>query len=207
VATLKAYEGTSLALAITVNSSNPDDPQDPSVLLAPATAPFDLFIARTGEYGHQIHLTQFPGTDLMDTTLFLNPNDGSSAANGAWFVNTQGLPFALNVPNYTPWMQETISIDQAFPDLSNFATYGATAQGGVFSGWYNDPFNGPVLPTETVNFGALYSAGANGLLPEPIEGWVGPLVGSAGPCYPTNFGSGPGSSLTERRSRAPRGHR
>ena len=40
------------------------------VSLDMAAAPFDLFIARTGKIGHQIHLSQSAGTASMNTALF-----------------------------------------------------------------------------------------------------------------------------------------
>jgi LruC domain-containing protein len=107
----------SKSLAATIRFSKPVD-------LDVSRAPFDLFIARTGQYGHQIHLSPYGGTDGMDRSLFGSADDGST--DSRHFVNRNGLPFALNVPDFIPWPQETVSIDRVYPDIVGFAASGGT---------------------------------------------------------------------------------
>ena len=64
-----------------------------------AQAPFDLFLARVGDRGHQFHRPQYAGTDTMNTSLFGTGDDASTPARH--FVNHQGIPFVLNVPAVT----------------------------------------------------------------------------------------------------------
>jgi LruC domain-containing protein len=95
-------------------------------------APFDLFIARTSDYGHQIHLPQYGGTSLVDSSLFDTGDDNSSAATGTYYVNKQGVPFALNVPQTIPWPTETTPIDLAYPDIDAYFASGGTQH----TDWY-----------------------------------------------------------------------
>jgi LruC domain-containing protein len=87
-----------------------------------STAPCDLFIARTDNFRHQIHLPTYGGTERMDRRLFGTENDGSSSERH--FVNRNGLPFALNVPQFVPWPQETVAIDRVYPGIVGFAQSG-----------------------------------------------------------------------------------
>src|SRR3954451_10366580 len=48
------------------------------------------------------------------------------------FVNRNGLPFALNVPQFVPWPQETVAIDRVYPDIVAFAASGGTQH----TDWY-----------------------------------------------------------------------
>ena len=100
------------------------------VALDMSTAPFDLFIARTGDAGHQVHQAQYAGTSSMNAALFNTGTDGSTS--GRHFINQNGLPFALNVPQVIEWPQETISIERVYPDVTGFATSGGTQH----ADWY-----------------------------------------------------------------------
>lgn len=89
-----------------------------------ALFPFDVFIFRTGEYGHQIHQPQFGGTDAVRSDLFGTLNDGSTQSR--FYVDTRGVPFALGVPSSSLWPKENTRIETVFPHLVDFA-----ASGGV----------------------------------------------------------------------------
>ncbi|MCU0653786.1 MAG: LruC domain-containing protein [Polyangiaceae bacterium] len=92
-----------------------------------ALAPFDVFLFRSETPSHEIHLPSFQGTSRMNPALFGTAADGSTP--GRWFVNNQGLPYALHVPVATLYPKEEIAIDQVFPAITTFAaTAGASAQ-------------------------------------------------------------------------------
>jgi LruC domain-containing protein len=109
-----------------------------------STAPFDLFIARTDNFRHQIHLPTYGGTERMDRRLFGTENDGSSSERH--FVNRNGLPFALHVPQFVPWPQETVAIDRVYPDIVAFAASGGTQH----TDWY---LNNVVLSLSVAGLG------------------------------------------------------
>jgi LruC domain-containing protein len=108
------------------------------VALSAAAAPFDVFLARTGSPGHQVHLPQYAGTARMDAALFGTADDGSTA--NRHFVNRQGLPFALNVPSNIAWPREWQSIEGAYPDIIRFAA----SAGGEAGNWYATNVNRPM---------------------------------------------------------------
>jgi LruC domain-containing protein len=87
--------------------------------LAIGDAPFDVHIFRTADPAHEIHRPQFPGTRAIRTSLFGSAQDGSGG--GRFFVDTDGLPFALVVPSSAEFPREHEAIQQLFPDIVGFA--------------------------------------------------------------------------------------
>ena len=114
-------------------------------------APFDLFLFRSSNPSHQVHLPRYGGTAAFDATLFGSGDDGS--APGRWFVDQQGLPFALNVPIATPYPAEGTAISQLFPRIVDFAASGGASATDFYttpiaSAQYTDA-NGAGAPTPT----------------------------------------------------------
>ncbi len=94
----------------------------PAVELAIGGAPYDIFISR--KRGHEIHRPEFSGTAEMDRTLFGTGRDGSS--DSRWFVDRQGLPYALVMPALVRYPLEATSISALYPDIVEFARSGGT---------------------------------------------------------------------------------
>ena len=90
--------------------------------LPTAEVPFDLFYFRSYDFSHEIHLPQYPGTSHMDPEFFGQEVDGSNDSLGRYFVNTSGLPYALDVPSVTPWPNEDTRIEELFPNIVTFAS-------------------------------------------------------------------------------------
>jgi LruC domain-containing protein len=95
-----------------------------------AQAPFDLFIFHVFAPAHEIHRPAYGGTARMDTTLFGTQDDGS--APGRAFVDTQGLPFALELPVFDAWPAEGQDIAWLFPDIIGFATSGGATNADFY---------------------------------------------------------------------------
>ena len=114
-------------------------------------APFDLFLARTGDNGHQIHVPQYSGTNLVDQSLFNTFDDNSSAATGRYYVNTQGVPFALSVPQVIQWPVEHTPIDLAYPDIVGYFASGGTQN----TDWYLTNVNQQYLYSSVPEPGSL----------------------------------------------------
>ena len=85
-------------------------------------APFDVFIFRAGDFGHQIHLPAYGGTAAMRSDLFGTESDAS--APGRHFIHRNGTPFALNLQGTARYPLEGVRIDQLFPDIVSFASSG-----------------------------------------------------------------------------------
>lgn len=93
--------------------------------------PFDLFYFRTANDTHQIHRPAYQGTDVMDQTLFGTANDGSSP--GRWFVDGNGLPFVIAIPQLSAWTTEFTPLTSLYPNLSTFASSGGVQASDFYS--------------------------------------------------------------------------
>ena len=89
------------------------------VLLPTGEAPFDLYLFRAANPGHQIHRPIYAGTSRMDASLFGSSDDGSSPTRR--FVDSAGLPFALVFPQIVPYPRESVEIAQLYPNIVGFA--------------------------------------------------------------------------------------
>lgn len=89
-----------------------------------ADAPFDLFIYRSDDWSHQIHLPRYGGTQSMDASLFGSADDGSTA--GRHFVDTYGLPFVLDIPGDAVYPVERTPISSLYPQITTFAASAGT---------------------------------------------------------------------------------
>ncbi len=111
------------------------------------SAPFDLFIWQSAHPGHQIHQAQYPGTASMDKSLFATSNDNSprlGAGPGPHFINQQGLPFALQIPEIVLWPKEKIMLSDVYPHVSDYAGWTGAPSANPFADWYSsevDPRN------------------------------------------------------------------
>jgi len=102
----------------------------PSVL-DPAAAPYDLFLFRTGDPSHEIHQPRYAGSSLMNAGLFGTLQDGSTP--GRHFVDSQGLPAFLLLPQATPYPSEGTPISSLFPNISTFAASGGASAQDFFT--------------------------------------------------------------------------
>ncbi len=115
------------------------------VALNMSEAPFDIFLQKVGNPGHQIHRVMYAGTASMDNTLFNTGDDASSP--GRTFVDTNGLPFMVEIPHVALYPSEATAISVAYPDILAWAASGGTTN----QDWY----------TSTVNASATYSGGVS----------------------------------------------
>ncbi|CAN0585270.1 unnamed protein product, partial [Laminaria digitata] len=102
--------GSTLVVEVTLNT--------PTTMVI-GEAPYDVFLFRVGNPGHEIHRPEYSGTSRMDQTLFGTNDDGSTP--GRWFTDTSGLPSMLLVPDATAYPKEATSIRALFPDIAGFA--------------------------------------------------------------------------------------
>jgi LruC domain-containing protein len=128
---------TAKAVTVIINFTNPlpaYDPGDGSRFLDTSAAPYDLFLARVGQYSHQIHQPRYAGTTTMDASLFNHMDDNSGG--GLHFINGNNIPFALTMPGLY-WPQERIDIGLLYPELIPYSEgiFGANNEN---YGWYYD---------------------------------------------------------------------
>ncbi len=89
----------------------------PGTSLSIAGAPYDVFVVRSQDHSHEIHLPQYSGTQAMNTALFGTANDASQP--GRAFVDDTGLPFALHLPTQVPYPAEGVSIATLYTQPSS----------------------------------------------------------------------------------------
>lgn len=100
------------------------------VALDAGLAPFDVFIFRTGDFGHQIHFPSYSGTQAMSAGLF---NTGTDASRpGRAFVHRDGTPFALNLQGTSRYPLEAVRVDSLFPDIVAFAASGGATHADFY---------------------------------------------------------------------------
>ncbi len=87
--------------------------------LSAAAAPFDLFLFRSGDAGHEIHFPDQDGTAALHPWLFGSSEDGSTEDRK--FVHVSGIPAALNLGLGSRYPVEGTDISAVFPDIVAFA--------------------------------------------------------------------------------------
>ena len=135
-----------------------------------SAAPFDIFTARSADPIHQIHLPVYEGSaTCADGSLFGQGQDGSnrnlSAHGGAdnsgrWYVDTNGLPWALNIPQTADWSIEKKAIDLLYPQIDTFA---------LTAGAQDSSFYLPANEDETYSWQANLTTGTASAPPAPPQ--------------------------------------
>lgn len=81
-------------------------------------APFDLYLAQTHNYANQIHTTLFGPSDLGDQTRLNHFDDHSLEHSWGYYVDDQGIPFAISYPDFpVAWAKERTVVSAAFSQL------------------------------------------------------------------------------------------
>jgi LruC domain-containing protein len=99
--------------------------------LSTASAPFDVFVFRSGNLGHQIHFPQYSGTAAMNASLFNSDQDASTSTRR--FVNFTGVPAALNLMTTTRYPLEGVGVSSLFPDIAGFASSGGASNTSFYT--------------------------------------------------------------------------
>ncbi len=87
-----------------------------------------------GERGLEVHLPNYPPSDLFDTNYFGQSDDDSSIAEGRYFVTSNNLPWAINIAEGFDWVIEFQDITGAYNWFADWAESGGTAH----NDWYKD---------------------------------------------------------------------
>jgi LruC domain-containing protein len=108
---------------------------NPGLNLSAADAPFDLYIFDRSR-GAEVHRPRYRGTANINPGLFNTQDDGTSPTRA--FVTTQGIPFALELPELANYPKEGQAVDLLYP---NVVLFGASA-GTQAQDFYRTPSNG-----------------------------------------------------------------
>lgn len=80
----------------------------------------DFFIFRTDYRGREIHLADYPPTDLFDVTQFGKVEDTSEPQSGRYFRNENNLPWAIMIPEDWRHPREYIDVNWAYPEYEGW---------------------------------------------------------------------------------------
>lgn len=103
------------------------------------TPPYDPFIFATqgkyhGEFagrGWEVHLKEFPGTSLFNTEWLGMYDDNTNGENN--FVNSNNMPWAINIADTVSHPTEGIDIQASYPDFADWAQ----SNGQESNSWYH----------------------------------------------------------------------
>jgi len=84
------------------------------------------------ERGKEIHLSGMVPTDLVDSKYFDTDEDLSSVKDGKYYVGALGYPWALKLPESTPYPLEKVTINSAYLMFTEWVK----SSGKSYSDWY-----------------------------------------------------------------------
>ena len=117
----------------------PDFPYDPFIFATPGTDHGQAAKAVVGEHPGrklEIHLKNKAPTDKFDTAYFGAREDRSDPNQGLYFLNEDGMSWALEVPTSWKHPLERQRLDACYPEFINFA---ADNSSNTNLNWYLNP--------------------------------------------------------------------
>ncbi|KZN65652.1 hypothetical protein N473_11510 [Pseudoalteromonas luteoviolacea CPMOR-1] len=95
-------------------------------------ADLDFFIFRTSDRTIEVHMADYPPTDLFDQTRFGKVDDSSDPSLNRYFRTADNLPWALTVSEEFNYPREYIDVLWAYP---NYETW-VESSGAQAQDWY-----------------------------------------------------------------------
>lgn len=97
----------------------------------------ELYIFRTDDRSHEIHRSQFPGTQMADPDLFHQHDDNGN------YKTANGLPWGIEIITLEQYKspKEKVDMLRAYPQFGNWAT----SEGTKNKDWYKFPSNPNVI--------------------------------------------------------------
>ncbi len=96
--------------------------------------PYNPFIFVNGDRTKEIHLPGHKPTDLADPQFFGTSSDATNVASGYYYKTSNGLPWAINIPESFDFPDAGYPINEAYHFFSTWATSG----GLIDEDWYRD---------------------------------------------------------------------
>jgi len=97
-------------------------------------ANFNPFLIVNKVRGHEVHLPDYPPTDLADVSLFGMWEDDSDPQTGKYYLTASNLPWAINIYESFDYPKEKQEIIWAHLKFAEWATSG----GVLFPDWYKN---------------------------------------------------------------------
>jgi LruC domain-containing protein len=122
----KAYAAPTEIIQIEINFTSPI-PLDQLGL-----PPFNPFLIVNKQRGREIHMANYPPTDLVDPSYFGQFSDNSDPASGRYYKTETNLPWVLNLPSQFDYSIEKSSVDKAHLRFIEWVESG----GSLYNDWY-----------------------------------------------------------------------
>jgi LruC domain-containing protein len=94
--------------------------------------PYNPFIIANKQRGKEIHLSDYPPTDLVDANLFGTINDNSNPLTGRYYKTINNLPWGINITERYNYTIEKAEIIQGHLKFVSWAQ----SSGVYFKDWY-----------------------------------------------------------------------
>ena len=95
---------------------------------------FNPFIVQKQDRSREIHLANYPPTDLADQTVFGTFNDNSAPGQNRYYKSEDNKTWAINIPTLFDHPQEKIDIVRVYLKFAEWAE----SSGQISSDWYED---------------------------------------------------------------------
>ena len=95
---------------------------------------FNPFIVVNQDRGKEVHLPDYPPTDLVDEGYFGTINDDSNPAQGRYYKTVNNLPWAIHIPESFDHPIEKQDIIGAYLKFAEWAE----SDGVLYTDWYQD---------------------------------------------------------------------
>jgi len=92
------------------------------------------FIIVNHERGKEVHLINYPPTDLVNQSFFGTWEDNSNPSQGKYYRSLNGLPWAINITEPFEWPREKIEIGWAYFHFIEWAQ----SSGVTYPDWYKN---------------------------------------------------------------------
>ncbi|EGQ7966194.1 LruC domain-containing protein [Vibrio vulnificus] len=96
------------------------------------------FIFRAAQRGREVHLMNYPNSDLANQGSFGQGADATNAQAGEYYLTADGLPWAISIPAAWKHPYENIDCILAYPEIANWAESG----GLKYTAWFNNWIKG-----------------------------------------------------------------
>lgn len=121
-----------IPLEANVNKADVADfPYDPFVFASKDAQRSYIFGEAPGRR-YEIHLKNQAPTEAFQTNFLGRGDDRSDIANGAYFINENGMPWAINIPYEWEHPLEYMDIKYAYPNFHSFVT----SSGALNTDWF-----------------------------------------------------------------------
>ncbi|HFQ5285615.1 TPA: LruC domain-containing protein [Vibrio vulnificus] len=96
------------------------------------------FIFRAAQRGREVHLMNYPNSDLANQASFGQGADATNAQAVEYYLTADGLPWAISIPAAWKHPYENIDCILAYPEIVNWAESG----GLNYTAWFNNWIKG-----------------------------------------------------------------